>query len=306
MIAEAARAELRELLGERVRFDAPLSRHTSLRVGGPADALAAPRDRAELVRLLDLCARHRVPHLVLGGGFNTLVRDGGVDGVVIQSAKLRRIEARPGPCVFAEAGVSHSQLTNFCIAEGLSGLEFGAGIPGTLGGWLAMNAGIPEREIGDAVREVEVASPTGAQTRRLAREHLEFRYRALRGLAPGSVILSALLAVVASEPAEVRSEVARLLARRAAAQPLDVPSCGSVFKNPSGDYAGRLIEAVGLKGERVGGAEISPVHANFIANRGGARAADVLALIETARERVAKEFGVELEPEVRILGRAAP
>jgi UDP-N-acetylmuramate dehydrogenase len=305
MIAEAARAGLRELLGERVRFDAPLARHTSLRVGGPADALAAPRDRAELARLLELCARHRLAHLVLGHGFNTLVLDGGVDGVVVQLAKLRRIEARPGPVLFAEAGVSHRQLVNFCVERGLAGLEFGAGIPGTLGGWLAMNAGIPEREIGDAVREIEVMSPTGEKTRRLARGSLEFRYRALRGLAPGSVIVSALLDVAAADAGVVRAEVARLLAKRAASQPLDVPSCGSVFKNPPGDYAGRLIEAAGLKGERVGDAEISPVHANFIANRGRARAADVLALIETARERVAKEFGIELEPEVRILGRPA-
>ena len=303
MIAETARAELRELLGERVRFDAPLARHTSLRVGGPSDALAAPRDRAELARLLELCARHRLAHLVLGHGFNTLVLDGGVDGVVVQLAKLRRIEARPGPVLFAEAGVSHRQLVNFCVERGLAGLEFGAGIPGTLGGWLAMNAGIPEREIGDAVREIEVMSPTGEKTRRLARGSLEFRYRALRGLAPGSVIVSALLDVAAADAGVVRAEVARLLAKRAASQPLDVPSCGSVFKNPPGDYAGRLIEAVGLKGERVGDAEISPVHANFIANRGRARAADVLALIEMARERVAKEFGIELEPEVRILGR---
>jgi UDP-N-acetylmuramate dehydrogenase len=303
VIPETARAELQELLGERVRFDAPLARHTSLRVGGPADALAAPRDRSELARLLELCARHRLAHVVLGHGFNTLVLDGGVEAVVIQLARFRRIEARPGPALFAEAGVSHRQLVNFCVEHGLAGLEFGAGIPGTLGGWLAMNAGIPEREIGDAVREIEVTSPTGEKTRRLAREELEFRYRALRGLAPGSLIVSALLGVTAAEPRQVRSEVARLLAKRAASQPLDVPSCGSVFKNPPGDYAGRLIEAAGLKGLRVGDAEISPVHANFIANLGRARAADVLALVERARERVAREFGIELEPEVRILGR---
>jgi UDP-N-acetylmuramate dehydrogenase len=305
MIAESARGSLRELLGDRVRFDAPMARCTSLRVGGPADALAAPRDRAELARLLELCARERLPHLVLGNGFNTLVLDGGVEGVVIQLGRLRGIEARPGPTVFAEAGVSHSQLVNFCSERGFAGLEFGAGIPGTLGGWLAMNAGIPEREIGDAVREIEVLSPTGEKTRRLARAQLDFRYRRLCGLASGSVILAASLEVVASDAAVVRKEVARLLARRAATQPLDVPSCGSVFQNPPGDYAGRLIEAAGLKGERAGDAEISPVHANFIVNRGRARAADVLALVERARARVAREFRIELEPEVRIVGRPA-
>jgi UDP-N-acetylmuramate dehydrogenase len=305
VIPETLRRELSEALAERVRFDVPMARHTSLRVGGPADAIAVPADRAELARLLALCHAHGVPHLVLGNGFNTLVLDGGVEGVVVQLARLRGLEERPGPSVRVEAGVSHSQLTRFCVERGLSGLEFGAGIPGTVGGWLAMNAGIAEHEVGEAVLELEVMRPGGAETRRLPRERLEFRYRGLRGLAPGSVILSGLLAVRASDRAVVRTEVERLLAKRATSQPLDVPSCGSVFKNPPGDYAGRLIEAVGLKGERVGDAEISRVHANFIANRGRARAVDVLALVELARERVRKELGIELEPEVRIVGRPA-
>ncbi len=305
MIPEAARAELRAALEDRVRFDVPMSRHTSLRVGGPADAHAAPADRGELAALLAVCARHGLQHMVLGHGFNTLVLDGGIEGVVLQLSRFRRLEARPGGRLLAEAGVSHSQLTRFCKQHGLAGLEFGAGIPGTVGGWLAMNAGIAEREVGEATREIEVMSPTGGEVRRLPRARLEFRYRGLRGLAPGSVLLSGLFEVVATEPEVVATEVERLLAKRAATQPLNVPSCGSVFKNPPGDYAGRLIEAAGLKGAREGDAEISELHANFIANRGRARAADVIALIERARERVAREFGIELEPEVRVLGRPA-
>jgi UDP-N-acetylmuramate dehydrogenase len=304
VIDASLRARLRECLAERVRFDVPMARHTSLRVGGPADALAEPRDREELARLLALCAEAGIPHWVLGKGFNLLVLDGGIEGVGIRLTRFRRIEERPGGCQ-AEAGVSHRQLTRFCVEHGLAGLEFGAGIPGTLGGWLAMNAGVPEREIGDAVHEVEVMSPTGQRVARLPREALEFRYRALRGLAPGSVLLGARLETVKADPSGVRTEVERWLAKRAATQPVSVPSCGSVFKNPPGDHAGRLIEAVGLKGERIGGAQITTLHANFIANLGRARATDVLALIERARERVAQEFGVELEPEVRILGRAA-
>jgi UDP-N-acetylmuramate dehydrogenase len=244
-----------------------------------------------------------VPHQVLGAGFNTLVLDGGMDGVVIQLSKLRRLEERPGGAIRVEAGVSHNQLSKFCIAHGLGGLAFGAGIPGTIGGWLAMNAGIPARETSDAVREVEVMSPTGARLRHIPRERLRFVYRALRGLAPGSVILSTLFAVTLSTRARVRQEVDALLARRAATQPLDVPSCGSVFKNPRGDFAGRLIESVGLKGYTIGGAQISPVHANFITNLGGARAADVLALIEAARTAVQEATGIRLVPEVRIIGR---
>ena len=303
MIPRAARDALAEALGDHIRFGVPMSRFTSLRVGGPADALAAPADRTELAGLLSVCAANRIPHGVIGSGFNTLVLDGGVDGVVIHLHRWRRLEERPGGAVRVEAGVSHSQLTNFCVARGLSGLAFGAGIPGSVGGWIAMNAGIPDRDVRAAIREVEVMSPTGCSRRHLRREELRFVYRALRGLAPGSVILSGLFSVSASDPSEVRADVDRLLARRATTQPLDVPSCGSVFKNPPGDFAGRLIEAAGLRGARVGSAQISPVHANFIVNLGGATARDVLALIERAQAAVLEAHGTRLVPEVRIVGR---
>jgi UDP-N-acetylmuramate dehydrogenase len=305
VIPRAARLELEEVLGDRVRFQVPMARHTSLRVGGPADALASPTGRRSLARLLRICGTHRIPQQVLGSGFNTLVLEGGVEGIVIQLGALRRIEERPGRALRVEAGVSHSQITRFCTQRGLAGLEFGAGIPGSVGGWVAMNAGIPGREVKDAAREVEVMSPTGRSIRHLGRERLRFAYRALRGLAPGSVILSVLFGVALATPGQVRAEVDRLLARRADTQPLNVPSCGSVFKNPPGDHAGRLIEAAGLKGHRVGAAQISPVHANFIANLGGATAADVLALIETAQKRVEENSGIRLVPEVHIIGRPA-
>ena len=165
-----------------------------------------------------------------------------------------------------------------------------------------MNAGIPGREVKDVVREIEVVSPTGREVRHIPRAELRFTYRALRGLAPGSVILSALFGVTLSDTDSVRAEVDRLLAARSTSQPLNVPSCGSVFVNPPGDFAGRLIEAAGLKGHRLGGAEISPVHANFIANRGGATAADVLALIREAQAAVWRTAGVRLVTEVRVIG----
>jgi UDP-N-acetylmuramate dehydrogenase len=303
VIPSAARAELEEALGDHVRFGVPLARSTSLRVGGPADAFATPGDRGELARLLAICARHRLPHLVLGAGFNTLALDAGSEGVVVQLGRLRLLEERPGGLLRAEAGVSHNQIVKYCIKHGFSGLEFGAGIPGTVGGWVAMNAGIPSREVQHVVREVEVMAPSGNAIRHLGRDALRFVYRGLRGLAPGSVILSALFAVSLATPARVKQEVDQLLERRGQTQPLDVPSCGSVFKNPPGDYAGRLIEAVGLKGFRIGGAQISPVHANFIANLGGATAADVLALMHEAQARVLAKTGRRLVPEVRIIGR---
>ena len=300
----ARQRELRELLGEGVAFDVPMARHTSLRVGGPVEALATPADRLELAALLSLCKRRGWPHLVVGAGFNTVVRDGGLEGVAIRLVHFRALETLPGPQVRAEAGVSHASLTGFCVKRGLSGLEFGAGIPGTVGGWLAMNAGIGIREMKDVVDSVELLVPGEDATRTLAAGDLEFRYRELRGTDPGAVLVSACFRVTASTPEAVQREIDTLLARRAATQPLDVPSCGSVFKNPAGDFAGRLIEQAGLKGEREGGAEISTTHANFIVNRGGARAADVIALIERVRRRVAEHTGIELETEVRILGRS--
>jgi UDP-N-acetylmuramate dehydrogenase len=302
VIGPAAREALSRLLGPRVRFGVPMARLTSLRVGGPADAVAAPADRRELAALLALCAEHRLPHQIIGGGFNTLALDGALSGVVVQLVRFRRLEERPG-ALRAEAGVSHSQVMRLCIRRGLAGLEFTAGIPGTVGGWVAMNAGIPGRELVDVLVEVEVMSPTGRGIRHLPAAALRFGYRALRGLAPGSAIVSALLRVTPSDPAQVQAEVDCLLARRAATQPLSVPSCGSVFKNPPGDFAGRLIEASGLKGHRIGGAQISPLHANFIANTGGATAADVMALIREAELRVRQTHGARLQREVRIVGR---
>jgi UDP-N-acetylmuramate dehydrogenase len=303
MIDAAARLALQDVLGDGVRFEFPMSRCTSLRVGGPADALATPADREELARTLAACAAHRIPHTTIGAGFNTLVLDGGLDGVVIQLSKLRRLEERPGRALRVETGVSHNQLIKFCIARGLGGLAYGAGIPGTIGGWLAMNAGIPARETGDVVREIEVMSPTGGSLSHIGCDRLRFVYRSVQGLAPGSVLVSSLLEVTLATREEVQEEVDALLARRAASQPLDVPSCGSVFKNPRGDFAGRLIEATGLKGFTIGGAQISPTHANFITNLGGASAGDVLALIEMARSAVHEATGIRLTPEVRIVGR---
>ncbi|MFT5444276.1 MAG: UDP-N-acetylmuramate dehydrogenase [Myxococcota bacterium] len=305
MISPEARDALTKIAEDRVRFDVPMSKHTSLRIGGMADAVASPNSAVEVGALLVACRRFAVPHTVIGNGFNILVLDGGIEGLVILTNKLRLLEERPGGALRAQAGVSHASLMRLCGEKGLSGLEFGAGIPGTVGGWVAMNAGIGVREAKDVVLDIEVVSPTGRKRSHQSRDRLHFSYRSLRGLAPGSVIVSALLSVQLADPKDVKKEVKRMLAKRAGSQPLDVPSCGSVFKNPTGDYAGRLIEAAGLKGTEHGGAQISPVHANFIANTGGAKATDVLALILQAQEQVKKQSGIRLQPEVRILGREA-
>ncbi|HIF92140.1 MAG TPA: UDP-N-acetylmuramate dehydrogenase [Myxococcales bacterium] len=304
MIDPEARNALRECLGARIEFDAQLSRHTSLRMGGPADAIATPADREELCALLGLCAKYALPTLVIGAGFNLLVGEEGLRSVVIRLKKLRRIERVSDDLISVEAGASHATITRFCIDNALSGLEFGAGIPGTLGGWLAMNAGIGVREMKDVVREIKIVGCEGKRVSRIPRSMLEFGYRELTGLPASAIILSAKLQVEESDRAKVQSEIDRLLAHRQSTQPTDTPSCGSVFRNPPGQFAGQLIEAAGLKGSSVGAAEISSVHANFIVNHGGATASDVLQLIERAREAVERETGIRLETEVQIIGRS--
>jgi UDP-N-acetylmuramate dehydrogenase len=303
LISSAARTALESALGAAVAFDVPMSRHTSLRVGGPADALATPLNRDDLSQLLELCQEHTLPLTLLGGGFNTLVGDAGLDGVVVCLKKLRGLELEGEHALRAEAGVPHSFLTRFCVDRGLAGLEFAAGIPGTIGGWVAMNAGIGSRELKDVALSIEVAEAGVARTRQLAGEELVFEYRSFPGLPQRSAIVSALLAVETSDEKTVKDEVDRLLRARGETQPINTPTCGSVFKNPEGDFAGRLIEAAGLKGARVGGAQISPIHANFISNTGGATSDDIQQLIRRAQEAVERSSGVRLHPEVRIVGR---
>ena len=272
-------------------------------MGGPADAFARVDSRAALERLLQLVRVRGLPLLWLGGGFNLLVRDGGVRGVVARLAGLRELALLPDGRVRAEAGASHTSVTRFCAENGRAGLEFAVGIPGTVGGWIAMNAGTREREMKDVVTEVELFDPArGFAT--VAASALRFAYRRAE-LPPDAVVVSATFATAAEAPEKIRERQQQGLARRRATQPVDQPSCGSVFVNPPGDFAGRLIEAAGLKGARAGGAMISDVHANFIVNTGGATAADVLALIERAREAVLARSGIALETEVKIVGEPA-
>ncbi len=297
------RDALRAVCGEALRFDVPGRELTSLRVGGPVDALAAPEDRPALAALLALCRRRDLPWRVIGRGFNTILRDGGVEGVVIRLSRFRLLERQGDDTLYVEAGVSHAALSHYCRAHGLSGLEFLAGIPGSLGGWVAMNAGVPGAEIGDHVQGVEVmcAEDQGLQWR--AAEQLAFRYRGADGLAPGDIVCAARLGVRPAAPEAVAQKIAEQLERRAKTQPIHRPSCGSVFKNPEGQFAGALIEAAGLSGRRCGDARISELHANFIINEGDAGAADVLELIAAARDAVERHSGVRLEEEVRVWGR---
>jgi len=268
------------------RFDEPLAPHTTFRVGGPADVLVEPRDEGELVEVLRAAGEQEIPLRILGGGANLLVRDEGVRGAVV---RLSRLDGRRGDRV--QAGRPLPRLVRETLREGLGGLEALAGIPGTLGGAIRMNAGGRAGTIGDVVRAVEVLT-LGGEFRRLPRPAVGFRYRG--SALDGCVVVAAELELRPSPQAPER--FASLLRDKRRTQPLDRCSAGCIFKNPPGQAAGRLIEACGLKGVRCGGARVSPRHANFIVNEGGATASDILRLIDLIRKRVP----VPLELEVQV------
>lgn len=284
-----------------LRSSEPMSRHTTWRVGGPARTWYRPVDAADLACFLaSLPADEEI--LWMGLGSNLLVRDGGIDGTVIslQGALdgLQRIGDRQ---VLAGAGVTCAKLARQCSRWGLDGADFFAGIPGTVGGALAMNAGAFGGETWRHVLHVTLMGRDGSLRQRSAQE-FEVGYRSVKGPVPDEWFIEALLEFEPAIDERAHERIRSLLARRAATQPLGVPSCGSVFRNPSGDHAARLIEACGLKGYRIGGAQVSERHANFILNTGVATAAEIEALIEYVQRQVAQAYGVQLEPEVRIVG----
>lgn len=300
---ESQKRSLRGLTGGRIRFDCPMAPYTTFKVGGPAEALIEAMDVEELRRVVAFLHDQSVPVLVLGRGSNVLVLDQGVQGVVIVlKGHLASIDASTGPGLLLKAGggLALSRLLIHCRRQGLGGLEFLAGIPGTVGGAVAVNAGAYGEEAGSRVETVVGIDAKGWVTSK-RRDQLLFSYRSLVLDEPW-VIVWVLFRLEASSPAEVARRLSGFLKRRKAAQPLKWPSAGSVFKNPSGDYAGRLLDEAGLKGRRIGGAEISAKHANFIVNRGGARAADILTLMEVARQEVKSRTGIDLEPEIRVVG----
>lgn len=293
-LASGFRGEL--LVGE------PLARYTTYRIGGPADLLAVPSSEEEVAAVLAKAKEFGVPVTVIGSGSNLLVSDRGVRGVVIRLGRpLGKIEF-DGDRVIAQAGASLPRLAKLAADRGLSGLEWGGGVPGTVGGAVAMNAGAHGGETSRVVKRVHLIGRDGRPFS-CSPEEMEFSYRKsglIRKVRP--VVVSAEFQLEEGDPEEILEQMKAFAARRRRTQPLGMPSSGSVFKNPPGDYAGRLIEAVQLKGARIGGAQISTVHGNFIVNTGGARADDVYRLIRLAQSRVYEEFGVKLELEVELVG----
>jgi UDP-N-acetylmuramate dehydrogenase len=282
----------------RLHADEPMAQHTTLAVGGPARWLFRPADEDALLRAMPMIPA-ATPILPLGRGSNMLIPDAGYDGLVLDLSALSALNIA-GRHATAGAGVRMGKLAQASANHGLTGLEFMATVPGDVGGGIAMNAGAFGQQVSDTLESIRILDRRG-QVSELAAAALTMRYRHTM-LPAGTIVLAARFFLQEDQPESIRARMRAMRAQRSDTQPLAWPNCGSVFKNPEGDHAARLVEAAGLKGLAIGGARISEVHANFIVNDGSASAADVLALIERARQEVETRFGITLEPEVRIVG----
>lgn len=281
-----------------VSFHASLRDYTSFKIGGPADVLVEPADVDDVCRLVRQASTRKVPWFVLGGT-NLLVRDGGIRGIVVSLAKLRAIKEEPGSVLYAEGGVGMPTLIGHAIRRSLAGLEWAAGIPGTVAGCVVMNAGTRLGEMKDSVKGVRLVNTKGGIVD-LPVAEIPFSYR--RAKLPRGIVVGVWLQLKQGVRAEIERIVKDYLHYRRDTQPLAMPSAGCVFKNPPKDSAGRLIESVGLKGARIGDVEVSTKHANFMVNRGKARAQDVLDLIGKVKRAVKQQAGVSLELELKIVG----
>jgi UDP-N-acetylmuramate dehydrogenase len=297
---KALESELRAKFGARVRASMPLAELTSFRIGGPADLFVNVEDEGELMHAKAAAYRASVPCFCLGAGTNLLVSDRGMRGLVVRLgdgfAKIKIDDTK----VVAGAGAAFGALVEAVVDRGLEGLEFGEGIPGTVGGGLVMNAGAFGGEIAKVVTLVHGVTEAG-EAIALTKDDVKFAYR--RTELPNRFVITRVdFELARGDRERLMARVAELKAKRASRQPRGVPNAGSIFKNPPGNFAGKLLEGAGLKGTRLGGAAFSDQHANFIVNLGGAQAAEVLALIDMARNKVKEQSGVLLEPEVRLVG----
>ena len=282
-------------------LEEPMAKHTSFRIGGPADVLAQPADEAELAALLKRAAEHAVPVTVVGNCSNLLVRDKGIRGLVIKLSNLFSSITVAGNVLTFGSGISLAMASKKAASLSLSGLEFAVGIPGTIGGAVYMNAGAYDGEMAKVVTSVQVMDRQG-QSSQLKAEELDFSYRHTALQNSGLIVTSVTVSLQPGEAESIKAKMDDFSQRRIAKQPLELPSAGRMFKRPVGYFAGTLIEQTGLKGYTVGGAQVSTKHAGFVVNVGGATAKDVLQLIRDVQDRVLAAQGVQLEPEVLVLG----
>ena len=303
---------LTEAVGEdNLKLVEPMSRHTTFQIGGPADVEVEPETPEALVRALDICAMAKMPATVVGNGSDLLVSDRGIRGVVVLLRERFAQVAVEGTRVTAQAGALLADVARAAAAAGLTGMEPLSGIPGTVGGACFMNAGAYDAATSDVLESIEAYVPGAPEAdggrgkgarRRFTRDELAMGYRTSRVSTEGLVVISATFALAPGNPALIRSAMDDYERRRAEKQPLEMPSAGSTFKRPQGHFAGKLIMDAGLRGARVGGAQVSEKHCGFVVNTGGATADDVCRLIKRVQDEVRRQFGVELEPEVRRVG----
>jgi len=291
-------SDIQSFFRGRIAVNAPLAPYTSMKVGGPADFFLEPKDKKDVVALIKYLRQQTHPYMIIGRGSNMIVSDEGFRGTVINlEAGLAGVSLVEN-LVEAEGGARLTKLVDFCIQNSLGGIEWAAGIPGSVGGAVVMNAGAHGSEMKDHVVDVEALRK--GDVIRVKKEDAGFSYR--KSVFVSDVVLSARLQLVPGNKDELRRRKSELMARRNATQPLDLPNSGSMFTNPSGTFAARLIEQAGLKGKRIGDAQISEKHANFMINLGSARAEDVLKLIDLVRRTVHQNTGILLELEVKLIG----
>ena len=286
---------------ENVLTDELMSRHTTFRIGGPADFFVTPEKKEQIGQIIELCRGRNIPYYIVGNGSNLLVGDRGYRGVIIQVFKKMNQIRTEGEKIYAQAGALLSKVAAAALEASLTGLEFASGIPGTLGGALRMNAGAYGGEMKDVLKEVTVMTEEG-DIRVLPAEKLEMGYRTSIIKTAGYIVLEAVISLDHGREEEIQAKMKELADRRIEKQPLEFPSAGSTFKRPEGYFAGKLIMDSGLAGYQIGGAQVSEKHCGFVINTGGATAGDVRALMDYVISIVKEKFGVTLEPEVRFLG----
>lgn len=285
---------------DQILLNEPMSKHTTFRVGGPADVMFLPESSEQVVEAIEAAKAAGIEALVIGNGSNLLVRDGGIRGLVIQLGEGMAAIARVENEITAWAGASLARVSAYAQASGLAGLEFASGIPGTLGGGCAMNAGAYGGQLSDCLADAQVYLNGAVRT--LTKDEMQMGYRTTLPLREGGTVLSARFALPPDDPEAIAERMRELNARRRDKQPLNYPSAGSTFKRPEGHFAGALIEQAGLKGRSVHGAQVSEKHAGFIVKTGECTAADIIELIHIVQDAVKAQSGVTLEPEVRIIG----
>lgn len=285
-----------------ITVDEPMSKHTTFKIGGPADILVSPESVSQLKTVIRIIKQFNVPYTVIGNGSNILVGDKGIRGVVIElSGNMNRCVVE-GTKIYAESGIKLGGLASAALNANLTGIEFASGIPGTFGGALYMNAGAYGGEMKDVVESVTYYDIENEEIVTIPVDECSYGYRKSIFTSGGKIILSAVLNLEQGNYDDIKQRMAELTKKRNDKQPIDKPSAGSTFKRPEGYFAGTLIQEAGLKGKRIGGAEVSEKHAGFIINNGGATAEDVKSLIEYVKGEVNQKFGVTLEPEVKFIG----